>query len=65
LRKRYDYRLNVLATIARSPSVQAPVTKTGAKQLSLAALFEKHGAQVKAKRKPVTVPEQQLSLFGA
>lgn len=49
----------------QAPNVQAPVTKTGVKQLSLAALFEKHGAQVKAKRKPLMVPEQQLSLFGA
>jgi superfamily II DNA/RNA helicase len=48
-----------------SPEPTAPAAKTGAKQLSLAALFEKHGMQGKPsrQRKVAAAPEQQLSLF--
>ncbi|MBN2002238.1 MAG: SWF/SNF helicase family protein [Anaerolineae bacterium] len=45
----------------------APKSYVGAAQLTLTALFQKFGAQGKraSRRKPVTPPKQQLSLFGA
>jgi len=52
----------------RIPQPKSPnLTSIGAAQLSITALFQKLGAQGKQtrKRKPVIVPEQQLSLFGA